>query len=75
MSLRTSKTEFLDFKKVLLRYFCKKIQKNMPKNKAQYCKNQNAKHQKRKALIACLHGQNKSSFFGGPAFIKPIKTI
>jgi len=25
--------------------------------------------------IACLHDQNKSGFFGGPAFIQPIRTI
>jgi len=24
--------------------------------------------------IACLHDQNKSGFFGGPAFIQPIKS-
>jgi len=26
-------------------------------------------------LIACLHEQNKSVFFGGPAFISPIRAI
>jgi len=26
-------------------------------------------------LIACLHDQNKSGFFGGPAFIQPIRVI
>jgi len=26
-------------------------------------------------LIACLHDQNKSGFFGGPAFIQPVRTI
>jgi len=25
--------------------------------------------------IACLHDQNKNGFFGGPAFIQPIRTI
>jgi len=24
---------------------------------------------------ACLHDQNKSGFFGGPAFIQPIRAI
>jgi len=24
------------------------------------------------ALLACLHDQNKSGFFGGPVFIQPI---
>jgi len=36
----SSKTQLLEFKKVLLRYFCKKIQQNVLKNKAQNCKNQ-----------------------------------
>jgi len=26
-------------------------------------------------LLACFHGQNKSGFFGGPAFIQPIRAI
>jgi len=26
-------------------------------------------------IIACLYDQNKSGFFGGSAFIQPIKTI
>jgi len=26
-------------------------------------------------LLASLHDQNKSGFFGGPAFIQPIRTI
>jgi len=26
-------------------------------------------------LLACLHDQNKSGFFGGPAFIQPIRAI
>jgi len=26
-------------------------------------------------FIACLHDQNKSGFFGGSAFIQPIRTI
>jgi len=26
-------------------------------------------------LLTCLHDQNKSGFFGGPAFIKPIRAI
>jgi len=26
-------------------------------------------------ILACLHDQNKSGFFGGPAFIQPIRTI
>jgi len=25
--------------------------------------------------IACLHDQNKSGYFGGPAFIQPIRAI
>jgi len=25
--------------------------------------------------IACLHDQNKNGFFGGPAFIQPIRAI
>jgi len=25
--------------------------------------------------IACLHDQNKSGFFEGPAFIQPIRSI
>jgi len=25
-------------------------------------------------LLACLHDQHKSGFFGGPAFIQPIKS-
>jgi len=25
--------------------------------------------------LACLHDQNKSGFFGGPAFIQPIRAI
>jgi len=25
--------------------------------------------------IACLHDQNKSGFYGGPAFIQPIRAI
>jgi len=25
--------------------------------------------------LACLHDQNKSDFFGGPAFIQPIRPI
>jgi len=24
-------------------------------------------------LVACLHDQNKSGFFGGPGFIQPIR--
>jgi len=27
------------------------------------------------ALLVCLHDQNKSGFFGGPAFIQPIRAI
>jgi len=27
------------------------------------------------SLLACLHDKNKSGFFGGPAFIQPIRTI
>jgi len=27
------------------------------------------------SLLACLHDQNKSGFFGGPAFIQPIREI
>jgi len=27
------------------------------------------------SYIACLHDQNKSDFFGGPAFIQPIRAI
>jgi len=27
------------------------------------------------ALTACLHGPNKSGFFGGPAFFQPIRAI
>jgi len=26
-------------------------------------------------FIACLHNQNKSDFFGGPALIQPIRAI
>jgi len=26
-------------------------------------------------FIACLHDQNKNGFFGGPAFIQPIRTF
>jgi len=26
-------------------------------------------------LLACLHDQNKSGFYGGPAFIRPIRAI
>jgi len=28
-----------------------------------------------KTYLASLHDQNKTSFFGGPAFIYPIRTI
>jgi len=28
-----------------------------------------------RSLIACLHDQNKSGFFGEPAFIQPIRAI
>jgi len=28
-----------------------------------------------RTLLACLHDQNKSGFFGRPAFIQPIKAI
>jgi len=28
-----------------------------------------------KTLIACLHNQNNSGVFGGPAFIQPIRAI
>jgi len=28
-----------------------------------------------KLVIACLHEQNKSGFFTGPAFIQPIRAI
>jgi len=26
-------------------------------------------------LVACLHDQNKSGFFGGPAFFHPIRAF
>jgi len=26
-------------------------------------------------ILACLHDQNKSGFFGGPAFFQPIRAI
>jgi len=31
--------------------------------------------QKNHSYIACLHDKNKSGFFGGPAFIQPIRAI
>jgi len=27
------------------------------------------------AYVACVHDQNKSGFFGGPAFIQPIRAV
>jgi len=27
------------------------------------------------SLLACLHDQNKSGFFGGPAFFQPIRAF
>jgi len=27
------------------------------------------------SLLACLHDQNKSGFFGGPAFFQPIRAL
>jgi len=30
---------------------------------------------KKSVLVACLHDQNKSGFFGGPAFIQPFRAI
>jgi len=30
---------------------------------------------KRYCYLACLHNQNKSGFFEGPAFIQTIRTI
>jgi len=29
----------------------------------------------REELIACLHDQNKSGFFGGPAFFQPFRAF